>query len=131
MMQLAEMTAGDLTALLASGQTSCADIMRSVLAEFPGRKVLVTPGMVELGTLLEQRHTEFGRQAAGVCYYIILVGPRRTAAIAAGATAAGFAAHRLIVVSTLKEATARLGHLVAAGDVVLFENDLPDQYSEQ
>ena len=102
-----------------------------VLAEFPGRKVLVTPGMVELGTMLEQRHTEFGRQAAGVCDYIILVGPRRTAAIAAGATAAGFGADRLFVVPTLKEATARLGHLVAAGDVVLFENDLPDQYSEQ
>jgi UDP-N-acetylmuramoyl-tripeptide--D-alanyl-D-alanine ligase len=102
-----------------------------VLAEFPGRKVLVTPGMVELGSMLEQRHTEFGRQAAGVCDYIILVGPRRTAAIAAGATAAGFALDRLIVVPTLKEATARLGRVVAAGDVVLFENDLPDQYSEQ
>jgi UDP-N-acetylmuramoyl-tripeptide--D-alanyl-D-alanine ligase len=102
-----------------------------VLAEFPGRKVLVTPGMVELGPLLERRHEEFGRQAAGVCDYIILVGPRRTAAVAAGAAAAGFAPDRLIVVPTLKEATARLGQLVAAGDVVLFENDLPDQYSEQ
>jgi UDP-N-acetylmuramoyl-tripeptide--D-alanyl-D-alanine ligase len=102
-----------------------------VLAEFPGRKVLVTPGMVELGAMLEQRHQEFGRHAAAVCDYIILVGPRRTAAIAAGATAAGFPSDRLVVVPTLKEATARLGQLVAAGDVVLFENDLPDQYSEE
>ena len=66
-----------------------------------------------------------------MCDYIILVGPRRTAAIAAGARAAGFPADHLFVVPTLKEATAQLGRLVAAGDVVLFENDLPDQYSEQ
>ncbi len=102
-----------------------------VLAEFPGRKVLVTPGMVELGERLEQRHEEFGRQAAAVCDYIILVGPRRTAAIAAGARAAGFPADRLFAVPNLKEATAQLGRIVAAGDVVLFENDLPDQYSEE
>ena len=101
-----------------------------VLAELPGRKVLVTPGMVELGERLEQRHEEFGRQAAAVCDYIILVGPRRTAAIAAGARAAGFPADRLFSVPSLKEATAQLGRLLAPGDAVLFENDLPDQYSE-
>ncbi|HZS01555.1 MAG TPA: UDP-N-acetylmuramoyl-tripeptide--D-alanyl-D-alanine ligase [Chloroflexota bacterium] len=103
----------------------------AVLAEFPGRKVLVTPGMVELGERLDERHAEFGRAAATVCDYVILVGRRRTAAIAEGARAAGFPAERLFVVPSLKEATAQLGRLVTAGDVVLFENDLPDQYSEE
>jgi UDP-N-acetylmuramoyl-tripeptide--D-alanyl-D-alanine ligase len=103
----------------------------AVLAEFPGRKVLVTPGMVELGELEAERHAEFGREAAAVCDWIILVGRKRTADIAAGAQAAGFPAERLFVVSDLKEATAQLGRLVAAGDVVLFENDLPDQYSDE
>jgi UDP-N-acetylmuramoyl-tripeptide--D-alanyl-D-alanine ligase len=102
----------------------------AVLSEFPGRKVLVTPGMVELGEQLEARHAEFGRQTAAVCDYVILVGRRRTAAIAEGARAAGLPADRLFVVPSLKEATAQLGRLVSAGDVVLFENDLPDQYSE-
>ena len=103
----------------------------AVLAEFPGRKVLVTPGMVELGTLLDERHAEFGREAAAICDYVILIGQRRTTAIAEGALAAGFPANHLVVVPTLKEATAQLGRLVTAGDVVLFENDLPDQYSEE
>jgi UDP-N-acetylmuramoyl-tripeptide--D-alanyl-D-alanine ligase len=102
----------------------------AVLSEFPGRKVLVTPGMVELGALEAERHAEFGRDAAAVCDYVILVGRQRTAAIAAGAQAAGFPPDRLFVVPDLKEATAQLGRLVAAGDVVLFENDLPDQYDE-
>jgi UDP-N-acetylmuramoyl-tripeptide--D-alanyl-D-alanine ligase len=103
----------------------------AVLAEFPGRKVLVTPGMVELGTMLDERHAELGREAAAVCDYVILIGRRRTTAIAEGALAAGFPADHLFVVPTLKEATAQLGRLVSAGDVVLFENDLPDQYSEE
>jgi UDP-N-acetylmuramoyl-tripeptide--D-alanyl-D-alanine ligase len=103
----------------------------AVLAEFPGRKVLVTPGMVELGELEAERHADFGREAAAVCDWIILVGRKRTADIAAGAQVAGFPAERLFVVSDLKEATAQLGRLVAAGDVVLFENDLPDQYSDE
>jgi len=102
----------------------------AVLAEFPGRKVLVTPGMVELGAMLEQRHREFGAEAARVCDLIILVGPRRTAAIAEGARQMGFPADRLHVVGALEEATAKLAQLVQPGDVVLFENDLPDQYSE-
>lgn len=102
----------------------------AVLAEFPGRKVLVTPGLVELGAMLEQRHRELGAAAAQVCDYIILVGRRRTAAIAEGARQAGFSADRLHVVGSLEEATAKLGQLVRPGDVVLFENDLPDQYSE-
>lgn len=101
-----------------------------VLAAFPGRKVLVTPGLVELGPLEAERHAELGRAAAAVCDYIILVGRERTAAIAAGARAAGFPAERLFQVADLPEATARLGRLVAPGDVVLFENDLPDQYTE-
>jgi len=103
----------------------------AVLSEFSGRKVLVTPGMVELGERLDERHAEFGREAAAVCDYVILIGRRRTAAIAAGARAAGFPPDRLFVVPSLKEATAQLGRLVSAGDVVLFENDLPDQYSEE
>jgi UDP-N-acetylmuramoyl-tripeptide--D-alanyl-D-alanine ligase len=103
----------------------------AVLAEFPGRKVLVTPGMVELGELEAERHAAFGREAAAVCDYVILIGRRRTAAIADGARDAGFPADRLFVVPSLKEATAQLGRLVSAGDVVLFENDLPDQYSEE
>jgi UDP-N-acetylmuramoyl-tripeptide--D-alanyl-D-alanine ligase len=101
-----------------------------VLAEFPGRKVLVTPGMVELGAVADARHTELGRAAAAVCDYVILIGRARTAGIATGALAAGLPAERLVVVPSLKEATARLGRLVAAGDVVLFENDLPDQYAQ-
>lgn len=102
------------------------------LATFEGgRRYLVTPGMVELADLQDSAHREFGRQAAQVCDGVILIGPRQTRAIAEGLVEAGFARDRLIVTRSLAEATERLKTLLRRGDVVLFENDLPDNYSER
>ena len=51
-------------------------------------------------------------------------------AIAAGLRAAGFPDKNLFVTSSLEEATTLIRHKTGAGDTVLFENDLPDNYSE-
>ncbi len=101
------------------------------LAALPGgHKVLITPGMVELGNREEEEHRRFGRLAAEACDYVILVGTARTRAIAAGLAEKAFPPDRLTVVETLTEATERLQSFVRSGDVVLFENDLPDTYSQ-
>jgi UDP-N-acetylmuramoyl-tripeptide--D-alanyl-D-alanine ligase len=102
-----------------------------VLAALPGgRKVLITPGMVELGDREEEEHRQMGRLAAESCDYVILIGARRTEAIAAGLADRAYPPDRLAVVESLKEATGRLQAIVRSGDVVLFENDLPDTYSQ-
>ncbi|MCS6801488.1 MAG: UDP-N-acetylmuramoyl-tripeptide--D-alanyl-D-alanine ligase [Chloroflexota bacterium] len=102
-----------------------------VLAEMPGgKKILVTPGMVELGPVEEEENRRFGEAAAAVCDLVILVGPRRTAPIQAGLRAAGFPEERLFVVRSLAEATDLLRLRAAPADIVLFCNDLPDQYNE-
>jgi len=102
-----------------------------VLGSLPGRKkILVTPGLIELGELQEKANFEFGQQAAGVCDLVILVGPKQTQAVASGLAAAGFPPEKVMVARSLAEATAQLRRYVAPGDVVLFENDLPDNYSE-
>lgn len=95
-----------------------------------GRRYLVTPGMVELAEMQDVAHRDFGEQAAKVCDAVILIGPKRTQAIADGLTAAGFSRDRLIVTRSLAEATEQLRGLLRQGDAVLFENDLPDNYLE-
>ncbi|NLG24199.1 MAG: UDP-N-acetylmuramoyl-tripeptide--D-alanyl-D-alanine ligase, partial [Clostridiales bacterium] len=100
-----------------------------VLAAFPGRHLIVTPGMVELGEREEEFNYRFGVQVASCCDIAILVGPRRVGPIQRGALASGMAADRLHVVAGLAEATALLSRIGLPGDVVLFENDLPDNYS--
>jgi UDP-N-acetylmuramoyl-tripeptide--D-alanyl-D-alanine ligase len=102
-----------------------------VLREHPAtRRLLVTPGMVELGELETELNHRFGVHAAGVCDLAILVGAARTIPIGEGLSTAGMDPAAVHVVADIAEATALLARLTRAGDVVLFENDLPDTYSE-
>ena len=101
-----------------------------VLRAFDGRRLIVTPGIVEGGTDEAAINHNLGRQMAGSCDVIILVGPKRTVPIADGALEAGFDESQLHVVQNLEAATALLSQIGRPGDVVLFENDLPDNYSE-
>jgi UDP-N-acetylmuramoyl-tripeptide--D-alanyl-D-alanine ligase len=86
---------------------------------------------VELGDLEENLNRRFGEQAGSVCDVAILVGLARTEPIKAGLESAGMGPASIHVVRDIGEATALLGRLTRAGDVILFENDLPDTYAEQ
>ena len=102
----------------------------SVLKEMSGSRILVTPGMVELGEQEEEMNREFGRAAAECCDTAVLVGKKRSEAISAGMSENGFPNDRIIVVNSLEEAAEHLKSLARPGDTILFENDLPDNYTE-
>ena len=101
-----------------------------VLREFEGRRIIITPGMVELGDGEDDFNHEFGLMMADCVDVAILVGKKHTSPIAKGLKEAGFPQENLYVVSSLDEATAILRQIGHSGDVALFENDLPDHYSE-
>ena len=93
-------------------------------------RILVTPGMVELGEKEAEYNKEFGKQAAAGADYIILVGAEHTKPIKEGALEAGFSEDKLFVRETLKEATDLMYELDAGKQkVILLENDLPDNYT--
>ncbi|HEU0026315.1 MAG TPA: UDP-N-acetylmuramoyl-tripeptide--D-alanyl-D-alanine ligase [Ktedonobacterales bacterium] len=99
------------------------------LQQMRGRhKILVTPGMVELGAVEEEENRSYGEHAAKICDYVILVGAKQTRPIAGGLRAGGFSDDHVRVVETLEEVTATLGEIAGPGDVALFANDLPDTY---
>ncbi len=102
-----------------------------VLAAFPGRRIIITPGMVELGQGEEDYNRKFGRLMAKAADVAFLVGKKHTEPIVEGLREAGFLEENIHVVNNLAEATTLLHQLGQSGDVVLFENDLPDNYSEQ
>lgn len=95
-----------------------------------GKRIIVTPGMVELGAIEYEENKKFGTVMAGCCDIAILVGIKRSKPIVEGLETAGFPGDKIIVAANLNEATKTLGEIVRAGDVVLFENDLPDNYSD-
>ena len=100
----------------------------SVLRDFPERRIIVTPGMVELGDQEAELNTQLGEAMADCCDLAILVGENRSAAIREGLARKAFPEDRLIVVQSLEEASSWIRTHARAGDTVLFENDLPDQY---
>lgn len=93
-----------------------------------GRRVLVTPGMIELGPLHAQENKALGAAAAETATDIVLVGPEQTAPIKAGALEAGFPEASLHTVDLLSEAVAWTQRELKPGDTVLYLNDLPDTY---
>ena len=96
-----------------------------------GKKVLVTPGMVELGEQEYEENRRFGERAAAVCDRVILVGPSRTTPILEGLKTANYPSEQVSVAVNLAEVKNYLAKLLKPGDVVLFENDLPDNYNEE
>ena len=99
-----------------------------VISQFPGRRVIVTPGMVELGAEEAKYNVAFGRQIASACDLVILVGAKHTAPIAEGLLAEGFPEEKIVTVASFAEAQERMKEMLLPDDVVLYENDLPDNY---
>jgi UDP-N-acetylmuramoyl-tripeptide--D-alanyl-D-alanine ligase len=108
-----------------TGARAALEVLRDHAAE---RRILVTPGMVELGDREAEENRRFGRLAAEVCDRIILVGPRQTLPIREGLAERSYPEAQVHVAADAGEAQRLLASITRAGDVVLFENDLPDLY---
>ena len=99
-----------------------------VLSAFEGRRIVVTPGLVELGEAEERENEAFGRNMVAVADVAILVS-RNGEAMERGLRQGGFGG-TILRTRNLAEASRELAALTRAGDVVLFENDLPDHYEQ-
>ncbi len=101
-----------------------------VLKMYAPRRIIVTPGMVELGEEEARYNREFGEYMADCVDIVLLVGKNHTSPIAEGLAAKGFDTENIHTYNTLDEAVAALKSLAQPGDTVMYENDLPDSYSE-
>lgn len=101
-----------------------------VLKGFPERRIIITPGMVELGAEEAQYNREFGYAMADCVDIAIIVGKNRVLPIIEGLKAANFPEQNIHRVDSLDESTRLLHTIVRPTDTVLYENDLPDHYQE-
>jgi UDP-N-acetylmuramoyl-tripeptide--D-alanyl-D-alanine ligase len=107
------------------GAAAALEVLAAHKAE---RRLLVTPGMVELGERETEENRRFGAQAGEVCDLVVLVGREQSRPIRDGLEDASFPASQIHVVADAREAEALLARTTRPGDVVLCENDLPDLY---
>lgn len=99
------------------------------LKQFEGVRILITPGMVELGEKEAEYNYKFGTYAADCCDYILLVGEKHTAPIHKGVLESGFSQESCRVFEKLEDALSFAYSIKAEGHkFILLENDLPDNY---
>lgn len=102
-----------------------------VLAHFrEGRRVVVTPGMVELGDSQAELNEQFGRYMAegDKVDVIFVVGTTNRDALVKGIKSTDFKEDNLFVVDTFNDAQRKLQPTLRNGDTILYENDLPDSF---
>ena len=92
----------------------------------PRTRVLITPGLVELGARQEEANRRLGAQAYQNCDYAIFVGPNAEI-LKCGAEEAGFEPECVFSVNKLSDAV-DIYKKIKGEKAVLFENDLPDNY---
>lgn len=92
-----------------------------------GRRVVVSPGMVEMGSEQERLNAEFSRKAAELVTDFVIVGHTNRKSLREGL---GDASRNINVVEVLRreQATEWVRKNLKAGDSVLYENDLPDHF---
>ena len=88
----------------------------------------MTPGLVELGNKEEVENVELGRNIAKICDVAILVNKNQSENIKKGLLEAGFNPENIIYKETLFDVTNFFKTFLQSGDVILMENDLPDNY---
>lgn len=93
------------------------------------KKIIVTPGIIEMGTKEFDVNVELGKNIAKVCDYVVIVNKVNHDALKQGLLEMGYNEKSIFEAETLKKASEIIPLIAQRGDVVLFENDLPDNYT--
>ena len=102
-----------------------------VLKLMPGKHIVVTPGMIELGDAEYEKNKEFGKQIADSSDEVILVGAEKTKPILEGLKEKGYDESKIHVINDVLKAFPLIQTLKENETYVLLENDLPDIFNEK
>ena len=100
-----------------------------VLDTFEGRKIVLTPGLVELGKVENLANFEFGKELSKHADIVIVIGKQNAEMLIKGLIEEGMNRENIKFAKSLNKGNELLNEIVKEGDVVLFENDLPDNYN--
>lgn len=100
------------------------------LALFDGRRVVLTPGMVELGSRENEENYRLGVHMGEIADLVLLVGMKRTDPIRRGLIDSGYGGE-IHIYNSLADAEDDFANRLHVGDILLILNDLPDIYNEK
>lgn len=100
-----------------------------VLDGYEGRKIVLTPGLVELGKAENVVNYELGKLLANHADIVIVIGKHNAEMLISGLKDGGMNVDNIVFAKNLNKGNAYLNTIIRPKDVVLFENDLPDNYN--
>ncbi len=92
------------------------------------QKIIITPGLIELGSMESQENQELAQKAAKVADQIIIVGQNAKKDLALGLKTADYPKSQTYFVNSTVDGMTLVNKLMTKPTVMLIENDLPDQY---
>ena len=104
-----------------------------VLKLMDGMKIVVTPGMIELGLEQYSLNKKFGEYISEVADYVILVGEKQTKPILDGLKSSKYPSNKVCIINDVKEAFKIIDSVKEKDKhtYILLENDLPDIFNEK
>ena len=102
-----------------------------VLKLMPGKHIVVTPGMIELGDEEYEKNKTFGLQIADSADEVILVGEQKTKPIYEGLKEKHYDENKIHIINDVLKAFPLIQTLKENETYVLLENDLPDIFNEK
>ena len=110
------------------GAKMALEVLKNFAVGEGNKRIVITPGFVEMGTRQAEANKELGATIAKSCDYAIVVNATNRDAIKSGIEEGGMPAEKYFLADSLNHAHAQLSQILRPGDVVLYENDLPDNF---
>ena len=112
-----------------NSNTKGAKMALEVLKSFENKqRILITPGIVELGNKSDEINCELGKEAADSSDFVILVGAKQAVPILKGLKDKNYPDSKIYVAKNLQDGLNKMNQIIDNKSVVLLENDLPDNY---
>lgn len=111
-----------------NGARMALEVLKNFKVGEENKRIVITPGFVEMGSRQAAANKELGSNIARSCDYAIIVNATNREAIRSGIEEMGMPVDRYFLADSLTHAHAHLAQILHAGDVILYENDLPDNF---
>ncbi|MFR9504380.1 MAG: UDP-N-acetylmuramoyl-tripeptide--D-alanyl-D-alanine ligase [Rikenellaceae bacterium] len=111
-----------------AGAKMALDVLRDFARPEGAKRVIITPGFVEMGQNQYAANYTLGCQIAASVDYAIVVNRLNRDAIVKGLQDSSFSEDNYFIADSLDQARLHMSTRLAAGDVILYENDLPDSF---
>lgn len=111
-----------------TGFAGALEVLSILKKDSKGKGILVTPGMIEMGKLHDKLHAELGKQAGKSADVLLAVIPKRLKSFIQAYKKSCGKKGKVIEVASKDNAWEWIMSNAGDKDIILFENDLPDNY---